>query len=68
MGDVIMSIFAISALRKAYPDLRIIIATKRRFAGFYREIQDAEILTLDEKGSLKSLFALVARASREGVA
>lgn len=67
MGDVIMSIFAISALRKAYPDLRIIIATKRRFAGFYREIQDAEILTLDEKGSLKSLFALVARASREGV-
>ena len=66
MGDVIMSLFAVSALRKAYPGLRILIATKQKFAGFYREIPDAEVLTLDGKGSLKSLFRLIGQAAREG--
>lgn len=67
MGDVIMSLFAVSALRKAYPDLKISIATKRRFAMFYREIPDVDILTLDEKGSLKSLFRLISFAAKSGV-
>ena len=67
MGDVLMSLFAVSALRDAYPDLGITVATKRRFAAFYKEIPDIEVLALDDKGSLKSLFALIRKAADSGV-
>ena len=67
MGDVIMSLFAVSALRKAYPDLKITVATKPKFAGFYAGIPDVEVLVLDKEGSLKSLFRLIRLASRSGI-
>ena len=68
MGDVIMSLFAVSALRKAYPDLKITVATKPKFAGFYAGIPDVEVLVLDKEGSLKSLFRLMLTAvSREAL-
>ncbi len=67
MGDVIMSLFAVSALRKTYPDLRITVATKPKFAKFYREIPDIGILELDANGSLKSLFRIISAAAKSGV-
>ena len=67
MGDVIMSLFAVSALRETYPDLRITVATKPKFAKFYNEIPDIEILTLDSSGSLKSLFRLISAAAKSRI-
>lgn len=67
MGDVLMSLFAVSALRKTYPDLKLTIATKPRFARFYAGIPDVEVLTLDSEGSLKSLLRLAGQAAASGV-
>lgn len=67
MGDVIMSLFAVSALRKTYPDLKITVATKKKFARFYQEIPDIGILTLDAEGSLKSLLEIAGKAVHSGV-
>ena len=67
MGDVAMSLFAISALRQAYPSLKISVATKPKFARFYEEVPGVEVLILDAAGSLKSLFRLIGQARRGGV-
>ena len=67
MGDVLMSLFAVYALRETYPELKITVATKPRFAGFYSEVPDVDVLTLDAKGSSKSLMRIVALAVKSGV-
>lgn len=59
-----MSLHALRALRNTYPDLKITVATKARFARFYSVIPDVDILQLPPDGSFKSLMALV-RAARE---
>ena len=67
MGDVVMSIHAVSQLRNTYPELKITVATKPKFAGFYEKIPDVEVLTLDREGSFKSLLRLVRAAGDSGV-
>lgn len=61
MGDVAMSLHAVKALRETYPDLRITIVTKPRFARFYETIDGAEVMTLEAPGNLKSLCRLIRR-------
>lgn len=67
MGDVVMSIHAVLQLRNTYPELKITVATKPKFAGFYEKIPDVEVLTLDREGSFKSLLRLVRAAGNSGV-
>lgn len=67
MGDVAMSVRAVAALRRTYPDVRITVATKQKFAGFYSYVPDIDILTLPADGSFRSLVSLMKEARRSGV-
>lgn len=39
IGDVAMSVHAVRALRKTYPDLAITVATRERQAGFFSSFE-----------------------------
>ena len=67
MGDVAMSVRAVEALRQAYPDVSITVATKQKFARFYHHVPDVEVLCLPPDGSLRSLMALIRTARLSGV-
>lgn len=67
MGDVAMSLRAVSALRKTYPSLKITVATKKKFEKFYRLVPDVNIITLSPDGSFKSLRALIKEAKSLGI-
>lgn len=70
MGDVAMTVAAVGALRKNYPDLRITILTRAAFRVFFRDIERIEFLPLDLAGRHKGftgLLRLAADARRAGV-
>lgn len=66
MGDVAMLPHAIRALRSAYPDLRITVATRELFRPFFAGL-GVEFLVLDAKGRHRGLRGLVtfAREARK---
>ena len=47
MGDVAMTVPVIAALRRAYPELRISILTRRGFRPFFRDIPDLSFPSFD---------------------
>lgn len=69
MGDVAMLPHALRALRAAYPDLRITVATPKLFRPFFEGL-DVVFLEADTKGrhhSLLSMFRLAREAHRLGI-
>ena len=69
MGDVAMLPHAIRALRGAYPDLRITVATRALFRPFFEGL-DVEFVTVDTKDahhSLQGMWRLAADVRRLGV-
>ena len=59
MGDVAMTVPVIAALRRAYPELRISILTRRGFRPFFRDIPDLSFVDFDPTGRHKGFFGLV---------
>lgn len=69
MGDVAMLPHALRALRKAYPDLRITVATQKLFFPFFEGL-GVDFLEVDVRGrhhSLAGMFRLAREARRAGV-
>ncbi len=69
MGDVAMLPHALRALRTAYPELRITVATPRLFRPFFEGL-DIEFLEADTKGrhhSLVGMWRLARKAQRMGI-
>lgn len=69
MGDVAMLPHALRALRSAYPDLRITVATRELFRPFFAGV-DVDLLVLDAKGKhkgVRGLWAFAREARRLGV-
>ncbi len=70
MGDVAMSVHAIAALRRTYPDLAITIFTRKRFVPFFRDVERLDFITLeDEDGQtgVKRIFQVAGQATASGV-
>lgn len=68
MGDVAMLPYAVGALKKAYPEVRITVATKPQFRPFF-DNADVEFLPVDVKTKyhgVKGLFALSKMLRRTG--
>lgn len=63
MGDVAMLPFAVGALRKQYPQLKITVATQPRFKPFFHDL-DIEFLPVDLKGEFHGFKGLVALSRR----
>ena len=59
MGDVAMTVPVIAALRRAYPELRISILTRRGFRPFFRDIPDLSFVDFDPTGRHKGFSGLV---------
>ncbi len=69
MGDVAMLPHALLALKAAYPDLRITVATQPQFRPFFGGL-DVEFLDVNTKGaehSLAGMWRLAREARRRGV-
>lgn len=60
MGDVAMCVPVVKALRDAYPDLRITILTREKFAPFFRGISGIEFLYLLPQGRHKGIKGILA--------
>ena len=70
MGDVAMSVHAIAALRRTYPDLAITIFTRKRFIPFFRDVERLDFITLEgETGQtgVKRIFQVAHEAAASGV-
>lgn len=69
MGDVAMLPHALRALRKAYPDLKITVATQAMFRPFFRglEVDFLDVRTRDAHRTLCGVWRLAAEARRLGV-
>ncbi len=69
MGDVAMLPHALRALRAAYPDLKLTVATQALFRPFFRgiEVDLLEVKTKDEHHSLRGMWRLAWEARRRGV-
>lgn len=70
MGDVAMTVHAVAALRRAYPDVAITMLTRRAWVPFFRDVERVDFLTLEgpngEKGVAR-VFRLAAEAAASGV-
>jgi len=69
MGDVAMLPHALRALRAAYPDLRITVATQRPFFPFFEGL-GVDFLAIDPKGrqhSLWGMLRMIAAVRRMGI-
>lgn len=70
MGDVAMTVHAVAALRRSYPDVAITVLTRRAWVPFYRDIERIDFLTLEgangEKG-FKRVCQLAGEAAASGV-
>ena len=69
MGDVAMLAHALRALKEAYPDLRVTVATRPVFRAFFTGL-DLGFMDVDIKGvhhSLRGMWRLAADARRLGV-
>lgn len=65
-----MSVHAIAALRRTYPDLAITIFTRKRFVPFFRDVERLDFITLeDEDGQtgVKRIFQVAGQATASGV-
>lgn len=70
MGDVVMTVEVIKALRASYPDIRITVLTRPLFKVFFRDVENIEFLPLDLGGRHKGaagLLRLASDAKRAGV-
>lgn len=68
MGDVAMLAHALRALKRAYPDLQVTVATRPLFRAFFTDL-DVGFLDVDVKGahhSLCGIWRLAAQARRLG--
>ena len=70
MGDVAMTVHAVAALRRAYPDVAITMLTRRAWIPFFRDVERVDFLTLEgangEKG-IARVFQLASEAAASGV-
>ena len=55
LGDVVMTVPVVAALRRAYPSLRISILTRPGYRRFFREITDIEFVCYDPEMRHKGL-------------
>lgn len=65
-----MSVHAIAALRRTYPDLAITIFTRKRFIPFFRDVERLDFITLEgETGQtgVKRIFQVAHEAAASGV-
>lgn len=69
MGDVAMLPHALRALRAAYPELKITVATQAMFRPFFRglEVDFLEVKTKAEHHSVRGMWQLAREARRLGV-
>lgn len=70
MGDVAMTVPVIGALRRAYPEMKITILTRKGFWDFFRDVPNIDFIELDPAGKHKGfvgLLRLVADVKRTGV-
>lgn len=58
MGDVAMLVPVVLALTKTYPDLRLTLLTRARFAPMFKDISNLTVLEADVKGAHKGVFGL----------
>lgn len=69
MGDVAMLPHAVRALKAAYPDLRVTMATQPMFRPFFADV-DVDFLDVDIRGvhhPMRSMWRLAAEARQMGV-
>ena len=57
MGDVAMLAHALRALKRAYPDLQVTVATRPLFRAFFTDL-DVGFLDVDVKGAHHSLCGI----------
>ncbi len=69
MGDVAMLPHAIRALKKAYPELKVTVATRKLFEPFFKGLDvDFMFLNTDEEhGSLKGLVKFARLVKKSGI-
>ncbi len=69
MGDVAMLPHAVRALKEAYPDLQVTVATRPMFRAFFAglDVGFMEIDTKDKHHAMSSMWHLAAEARRLGV-
>lgn len=69
MGDVAMLAHAVRALKAAYPQTRVTIATRALFRPFFAglDVDFLDVDTQDEHHSLRGMWHLAAQARRSGV-
>lgn len=65
IGDVAMTVHALRALRKAYPDLHITVCTRPHLTSFYGGIDNIDFLPFPKKAGLKELFQFINVARKE---
>jgi len=58
MGDVAMTVPAVGALRRQYPELKISMLTTPFFQAFFREIPDLDFVPFDKKGRHKGFWGV----------
>lgn len=57
MGDVAMTVHAVAALRRAYPDVAITMLTRRAWIPFFRDVERVDFLTLEGANGERALPA-----------
>lgn len=67
MGDVAMTVHAVAALRRTYPDVAITMLTRRAWVPFFRDVERIDFLTLEGANGEKG-FARVCRLASEAAA
>ena len=65
MGDVAMLAHALRALKRAYPDLQVTVATRPLFRAFFTDL-DVGFLDVDVKGAHHSLCGIWRPPKRGG--
>ena len=58
LGDVAMCVPVLRCLSKAYPELRLTVVTRKRFAPLFEELPNVAVFTPDFKGIHKGIRGL----------
>lgn len=64
LGDVAMTVPVLGALLKEHPSLKITVLTRPFFSPFFRDLPNASVFSIDEKGKHKGVLGLY-KLSRE---